>query len=436
MEGHGNVSTWTKLSKTALAAAAVGTLALTGCGSGSGGGGSGDEGGGSDPGSLSIFWKGSESAGIDAAVAAYTEANPDVDIEVTTADVEQYQSTLRTQLSAGSAADVVFVWPARGNPATIAEIAPGGYLEDLSDRDWAANYPDTIRDLTSIDGKVYLMAPAISSWGPWYNQNALEEAGLTPPSQWSDVIPFCEDARAAGKVAYAIGAATPNANQNILFGLVPDLVYATNPDFGEQIRAGETTFSDEPGWVEAMDRFGQMNEAGCFNDDATGANQEEQNRLVASGEATGYFGIATQLAAMADLAPDVEFRITPFSGDDDPATDLMVASNAGGAAVNSASGNKDAAFAFVDWLGSAEGLEIYNDALAGTVPSIPTGEDYEDINLAVTSEYVADGRTVPFLDQDWPNPRIQQAMFSGVQGMLAGSQTSEDVLAAMDAELG
>ncbi len=416
---------------------AAAALTLTACSTDNSAGASSGDGGSSGGGkSLSIFWKGSESAGIEAAVAAYQEQNPDLDIKLSTADVEQYQATIRTQLSAGTAADVVFVWPARGNPASIAEIAPGGFLEDLSDRSWVENYPDPIRELTSIDGSVYLMAPAISSWGPWYNQTALDEAGLTPPSQWSEVIPFCEDAKAQGKAAYAIGSATLNANQNILFGLVPDLVYATNPDFGEQIRSGETTFSEEPGWVEAMDKFSQMNEAGCFNKDATGANQEEQNRLVATGEAVAYFGIATQLAAMESLAPDVEFRIHPFSGDDDPNTSLMVASNAGGAAVNAAAKNKDGAFDFVDFLGSPEGIAAYNGALVGTVPAIPTGEEYDDVNLVTTNEYLSDGRTVPFLDQDWPNPRIQQAMFSGVQSLLAGTGTAEDILKAMDAELG
>jgi raffinose/stachyose/melibiose transport system substrate-binding protein len=421
----------TKLSTLAVAAT-VGALVLAGCSTNNDGGTGSDSG---DAGTLSIFWKGSESKGIEAAVAAYQELHPNLEIDLTTADVEQYQATIRTQLSAGTAADVVFVWPARGNPATIAEIAPGGFIEDLSDRAWASEYPEAIRNLTSIDDKVYLMAPAISAWGPWYNEAALTETGLTPPSQWSDVLAFCEGARDAGKVAYAIGSATLNTNQNVLFGLVPDLVYGPDPDFGEQLRGGETTFSENPGWVEAVDKFDEMLDAGCFNDNATGANQDEQNRLVASGEALAYFGIATQLATMQALAPDTAFQIHPFSGDDDDTTDLLVASNAGGAAVNAAARNKEAAFEFVDWLGTPEGLAVYNGALVGTVPSIPTGEEYDDDNLATTSEYIVQGRTVPFLDQDYPNPRVQQALFSSIQGVLAGTQTPSDVLKAMDAEL-
>lgn len=412
----------------ALAMSAVATTALAAC--------STSDNNAGDENTLTIFWKGSEKPGIDAVVAAFKEANPGVDVVVSTADVEQYQATLRTQLSAGSAADVIFTWPARGNSATISEVAPGGYLEDLSDREWASQYPPAIRDLASYDGKVYLMAPAVTSFGPWYNADALAETGLTPPSTWSEVIPFCEAAQDAGKVAWAIGAATLNANQNVLFGLVPDLVHAVDPDFDERIFNGETTFSENEGWNTAVERLAEMRDAGCFNPDATGNNQDDQNRMVASGEALGMFGMGYQLAALKSLAPDTEFTIYPFSSDDDPSNDLMTVSNAGGASVNAKAANKELALKFVDYLGSAEGLTIYTEALAAAVPSIPTGEEYEDTNLATITEYLANNQTTHFLDQKWPTPRIQQAMYSGVQGLLSGTTTPAEVLAAMDAEIG
>ncbi|MFD4957841.1 ABC transporter substrate-binding protein [Microbacterium sp. NPDC058389] len=421
-----------RMGLTAATSLAVAALVLSGCSTAPAASDNTADGDGT---LLSIFWKGSEKAGIDAAVAAYKESHPDVEIVVSTADVEQYQATLRTQLSAGTAADVVFVWPANGNPATISQIAPGGFLEDLTDRDWVENYPEAIRDLTSIDGKVYLMAPAVSSFGPWYNQTALAEVGVPAPTQWSEVLPFCEAAQDKGKVAYAIGAGTLNTNQNPLFGLVPDLVFNDTPDFDKQLTNGKTTFSENEGWVTAMDRYQQMNEAGCFNPDPTGSNQDDQNKLVASGQAVGMFGIGTQLAALKTLAPDEEFLITPFSGADGAKTHFLTASNAGGAAVNAGAKNKDLAFEFVDWLATPEGLAAYNDALAGTIPSIPNPSADMDENQKVMTEFLTDGRTVPYLDQRWPNPRIQQALFSAVQGMLAGTMQPADVLKAMDAEV-
>ncbi len=67
---------------------------------------------------------------------------------------------------------------------------------------------------------------------------------------------------------------------------------------------------------------------------------------------------------------------------------------------------------------------MYAQALVGAIPSIPTGMDYEDPNLTTISELLAAGDTVHFYQQLWPNARIQDAMFSGVQGMFAAPPRS------------
>lgn len=417
--------------RTASAMATVLTIGVLASACSTGGA---DDGGG-DGDSLTIFWKGSEETGIQAVVDAYAEVAPDVDVTLTTADVEQYQSTIRTQLTSGSAPDVFLVWPAYGNPAALQQIAPGGYLTDLSDREWASEYPESLQSLFEVDDVTYLMGPAVTSFGPWYNQDALDEAGLEAPTVWSDVVPYCEAAVEAGVTGYSIGAATPNATQGPLYGLVPDLVYGTDDSFDDELLAGDTTFSDEDGWVEAMDRLQEMIDAGCFNEDSTGATQDEQNRLVAEGEALGTFAIGTQLASFQSLNPDATFVTVPFSGDDDGEQNLMTVSNAGGAAVNADSEHQEEALAFVDWLATPEGLQAYTQGVAGAIPSIPSDEPLEDPNLQVISEHLEAGDTVHFLNQFWPNAEIEQAMYSGVQGMLAGSGTAAETLDAMDGEL-
>lgn len=416
------------LFKGAVAVVAA-TLLLSACSTAPTGGDTASSG---DSKVLQIFWKGSEKPGIDAVVAAYKEDNPDLQVIVTTADTSQYQATLRTQLSAGTAADVIFMWPANGNPAALRQIVPGGFVEDLSDHPWVKDYPPAIADLTSLDGKTYLMAPAVTSFGPWYNDTALTEAGLTAPKAWSDILPFCAAAKAQGKVAYGLGAANLDVTQNVLYGLVPDLVYGADSKFDDKLASGDTTFSTNDGWKTAMDEYQQMYEAGCFNDDPTGTTQDDQNKLVAAGGAFGMFGIGFQLAALRGYAPDKQFTLYPISGDDDADTNLMAVSNAGGAAVNAKAANKKLALEFVDYLAEPDHLQIYNDALAGTVPSIPTGVASTDPNLVTISKYLADDQTVHFLNQFWPNARTEQAMYAGVQGILTATQSPGDVLKAMD----
>lgn len=411
------------------------TAAAAGCTTNVGG--STDTGAGSGTatsGELTVFWKGSEKAGAQAVIKSFEKKYPKAEVNLSTADVEQYQATLRTQLSAGTAADVLFVWPAKGNPAALADVAPGGYLEDLSDKPWVKKYPESISELATYQDKTYLMLPAVTSFGPWYNDDALSGTDLRPPEQWSDVLPFCRAAKKAGKVAYALGAATLNNTQNPLYGLVPDLVYGQNKDFDSDRDSGGTTFASDSGWNAAMQRYQQMNRAGCFTASSTGVSQDQQNKDIADGKALGMFGIGFQVGAVKQLAPDTDFTLHPFSGDDDKATDLMTVSNAGGAGVNAKAKNKELAETFVDYLATPEGLGGYNDASDGTVPAIPTGETYSDPSLKIINEYLSDDRSVHFLNQFWPNARIEQAMYSGVQAMLAGKESPRGVLEGMDKE--
>lgn len=151
-----------KLTIGAATLAATGLL-LAGCsapGTESGGG-------ATDDGTfLKIDWLANEKAGIDAVVAAFQEANPDIQVVVTTADTAQYQASIRTQLGTGTAADVFYVWPGDGNTAAIRQLDGGDFMTDLSDQDWVSAYPDFIRELVSIDSAAYIMAPLATAFAP------------------------------------------------------------------------------------------------------------------------------------------------------------------------------------------------------------------------------------------------------------------------------
>ncbi len=420
-----------KAFKGGVAGFTIAALALmTGCTADNGG-----EGTPADaPDLVTISWKASEKAGIDAVVEAFKDANPGVEVVVTIADIEQYQATLRTQLAAGSAADVMNVWPADGNPGAVWQIAPGGFLEDLSDRPWAQLYPDFLRDSMSYDGNVYVMGPLLNTFGSFYNQAALDEVGLTPPEVWADVIPFCEDARDAGKVAYAVGAGTPHNSQNAMYQLVPTLVYPQGSDFDERLANGDTTFSDEPGWNTAIEYFQEMIDAGCFNDDVTGVNNDGMLQMVANREALGVQPSAAQLATLRTLAGDDEIIFSPFSSGDVAGEGIVAVASGGGAALNKNAKNKELSLAFIDFLGSKEGLTIYANAMQGPLPSVYYDDmQLDDGILTYIQTIVDEGRAVRFLNQAWPTARVEQSMHAGLQGMFTGVTTGEQVLAEMDA---
>jgi raffinose/stachyose/melibiose transport system substrate-binding protein len=46
--------------------------------------------------------------------------------------------------------------------------------------------------------------------------------------------------------------------------------------------------------------------------------------------------------------------------------------------------------------------------------------------------YLRTTKTNPFMDQLWPNPKVQAAHLSGLRSFFAGKESMADVLAAMD----
>lgn len=408
--------------------AAVGLL-MAGCAAPDADGG----GGATDDGTfLKIDWLANEKAGMDAVVAAFQEANPDVQVVVTTADTAQYQASIRTQLGTGTAADVFYVWPGDGNTAAIRQLDSGDFLTDLSGEDFVAKYPDFIKELVSIDDKAYIMAPLATAFTPVYNQGALDEAGLTPPETWSDVLPFCAAATDAGKVAYALAGNNLYAGQAPYYNLVADLVYGEGTEFDQQLLDGDTTFPENDGYVEATEKYQEMIDGGCFQPNSTGTPYDESNRMVATGEALGQFLIGTRIAALQAAAPDGDFRIYPFHSDDDESTNAVTLSTQGGAAIYAKSPRQETAKKFVQFL--ADNIELYQAAMPGTIPTITEGYTPANENEQFLVDTVEDGHAVHFLNQMWPNARIESAMVNGIQGLLVGSATPAQMLESMQKE--
>ena len=160
---------------TAAAGAAL-ALALAACSSSATTGGSS-----SDPNTITLAATTNEQPAMTAAIEAFKKANPGVDVKATYSALDQYQTTTRTQLSSGTAPDVVFVWPGDGNPMAMKTVAGANFLKDLSGESFASKLPDAVKKVAQIDGKTYIAPITFSGIGAVYNEGALTEAGPERP---------------------------------------------------------------------------------------------------------------------------------------------------------------------------------------------------------------------------------------------------------------
>ncbi|MBT0771673.1 extracellular solute-binding protein [Kineosporia sp. J2-2] len=403
-----------------LAACAGGTRAASG--------GDGDGDGGSRTLTLASVDQGS----IEPVVAAFEKAHPGVKVEYTTSAADQYQQQIRTQLASGTAPDVMSVWPGNGNPGATYVLAKPGYLLDLSDQPWADRYPDALKTVTRYGGRTYNAVYGLNAIGAIYNTGALEKSGLTAPATWPEVLPFCEAAARKGTPAYALGIQDNWVTQLVLYALVAGTLYPGDPDFDTRMAAGQATFTGSA-WEDALAKYQQMDDAGCFQKDALGTSYEASQTLAATGRTLGVVQGNWIVSLLKEKNPDASFTFRPLPGTDEEDRLLIPAAAGAGYGVNAKTANRELALEFISFVMSQEGMKLFVEAQGG-LPALPDSGATVDPALEDVATFIDNDRTVPFMDQLWPNPRVQQTMLSGLQEIFSGQSTGTEMFAAMDAD--
>jgi raffinose/stachyose/melibiose transport system substrate-binding protein len=93
--------------------------------------------------------------------------------------------------------------------------------------------------------------------------------------------------------------------------------------------------------------------------------------------------------------------------------------------------NLDEAKKFIDWIGKPENMAAFSKATF----SIPlVGAESADVDpvLKPFTPFLAANKTVPFMDQQWPNAKVQPAHFAGIQELVAGKTDVPGLLKQLD----
>ena len=145
-----------------------------------------------------------QKAGFEAAVEAFKEAHPEVNVSVSINDREAHKTAIRNFLSA-DAPDVTSWYP--GN--RMAPFVDAGQMEDISDL-WA-NDPNLSKNFQAIkptmtrDGKQWGVPYSYYQWGVYYRADIFEKYGLKAPSTWDELLGVCDALKADGITPFTIG---------------------------------------------------------------------------------------------------------------------------------------------------------------------------------------------------------------------------------------
>ncbi|AFR28674.1 MULTISPECIES: extracellular solute-binding protein [Micrococcaceae] len=365
----------------------------------------------------------------------YMAAHPDVKITFNAQPNDSYDQTVRTQLQAGNASDVIVTSPGSGTGRSILPLVEANFLEPL-DESAKKLVPVGSEALFGKDGKVYGQAPEITVVGIVANETAAKAAGLSDfPTDFAALEKQCSTLSSSGKSFFALaGSAAPNTGL-MAMSLAASRVYAEDPKWNEKRVNKETTFADTQGWKDSLEAVKTLNDAGCFQKGAAGAGFDAITKGLASGSSIAGFVPGPTWKQIKTAAADADFAVRALPAEGSGKSYVYASANYS-FSINAASKNKEAAKAFLDWAAEPEQTKTFAEADGALPVSGLESYDYGSGAYKNVGDLIKDGKYGPLPNSQWPNSAVYDALATGVQGLLTGQKSVDQVLQAMDSAWG
>ena len=321
-------------------------------------------------GELEIFswWAGDEGPALEALIARYSEMYPDVEVvnaTVTGGSGVNARAVLKTRMLGGDPPDAFQV---HAGQELIGTWVVADRMQDLTDifeaNGWMEKYPAGLLDLLSTDEGIWSVPVNIHRSNVlWFVPGNLEEWGVEVPTTWAEFLEVCPAIQANGVTPLALGE---NWTVNHLWESVA--LAELGVDGWNGLWDGSKAWTDAD--VIAMwDTFGQILD--CTNEDAASLSWQQATDMVVGG--TAAFNVMGDWAAgymvtTLGLEPGVGFGWAAAPGTDGV---FMMLSDSFGLPVGAP--NADAVVAWLEFIGSAEGQDIFNP-LKGSIPAHLEGD--------------------------------------------------------------
>lgn len=341
-------------------------------------------------GSLTLFswWTaGGEAEGLAELIKLFEKENPDVKVvnaAVAGGAGTNAKAVLKTRMLGGDppetfqvhgGAELIDTWVKPGLMLPVQKV--------LDDNGWQGKFPASLLDMVSSNGQVYAI-PANIHWGNalWINKKLIDENKLPPPENFDQWLSACKTLKAKSITPIAIGS----RNKWPVLHLFESLLLSTaGPELYSDLFAGKAGWKD-PKVGEALRRLAALME--LANTDHAALTWDQACALVKDGKAAmtimgdwanGYF--KTQ-----GWVPGVDYDAAAVPG---TAGRFMVITDTFG--VPKGAKNKEAAFAFLKAVGSAQGQLAFN-LKKGSIPAridVPS-EQFDAISKKTMESFKTD----------------------------------------------
>ena len=230
-------------------------------------------------------------AGMEALIADFEAANPDVDVQLQNFDHEGYKTAIRNFLTTDS--PDLANWYA-GN--RMAPFVKAGQFMDVSDV-WEANgLGDSLASAKAsmtIDGKQWGVPYTYYQWGIYFNKDVYKQVGAEVPTNWDGFIANCALFKAAGIDCLTTGTSAlwPGA------GIFDYMSLRTNGyEWHMDLTAGKIAWTDQK-TRDVFAQWAKLVEPGYVTANHAAIDWQDAAALLVQGKAANYvmgnFAVAT-----------------------------------------------------------------------------------------------------------------------------------------------
>ena len=357
-------------------------------------------------------------------VDGFKEKYPDVTVELINQaglTSDQYSQKLTLLANSGELPDIVSVEP----PAKL--MVDAGYLADISELEAVKKLSQKFRDGYTYDGKTYAYCPDAWVGGIFYNADIFEQYGLEVPKTFADFINICETLTDAGVAPISV-----YSGYLLYFAhwFHNTEVVSKDPTFDMKINTGEVTF--EEGYLEAFKMFKeQLVDTGYIPQESVAMSYEQMKNDFLTGKAAMMPDGPWALDGLKEDNPEMSLGAFPLVGTDGQALSIGALNVA--FAITTEAKNPTAAEAFIEYLGTAEALGLYQE-MAGNF----LGVDYVEYEVAPEIQSwveCSESGNFNFGNTYWEYRGTLDSIFNkGLEEIVLGTMTPEELVANLDAK--
>jgi raffinose/stachyose/melibiose transport system substrate-binding protein len=374
--------------------------------------------------------------GYQVLIANFERAYPNIRVDATFAPTQMVWYQLEaTQLAAGSAPDLLGTMPGCGTPVSVCVLAKSGDLAPLVKEPWTKWSLPLVTSLGKYGPGLYAFEPALTPWGMFTNDSLFAKLRLKVPETFSQLLSVCRAAKADGTVALLSPGGTNTGPMSMIDDIAVATVYGRDPHWPAKLRAGTVSFDGSPGWHQALQRFVELNDAGCFEPGMAGISLV-QSTLADFAQGGGLMAptVSSNKGLIDTFGPQFPYSFHPFPGGTVPGQTETLIRLGGSLSINAHSSpdKQAAAQTFIDFVARPAQNALYTRVLGNVTQREFLKPELPNFMQPMASVFANHAYAIDPL-QTWWNANVGLALLQDAIGLVTGQRTVDQVLQAMDA---